>query len=62
MVEQPMRQQQVAGTPDNTAADVPSRLEPVPAQHVHGAVDCDLVANFGSRMYNAASGWLMTTE
>ena len=24
MVEQPMRQQQVAGTPDNTAADVPS--------------------------------------
>ena len=24
MVEQPMRQQQVAGTPDNTAADVPN--------------------------------------
>ena len=61
MVEQPMRQQRVIPE-QHCRRRAELRLEPVPAQRVHGAVDCDLVANFGSRMYNAASGWLMTTE
>jgi transmembrane secretion effector len=63
MVEQPMRQQRVTGTTGNTAADVPSSAWS-PFRHTAFTVlwIATVVANVGSWMYNAASGWLMTTR
>ena len=56
-----MRQQQVTGTPGNTAADVPSSAwSPFRAPRLHRAVARDLVANSAVWMQNAAAGWLMT--
>jgi Transmembrane secretion effector len=63
MVEQPMRQQRGTGTSGNTAAGVPSSARS-PFRHTAFTVlwIATVVANVGSRMYNAASSWLMTTE
>jgi MFS family permease/quinol monooxygenase YgiN len=62
MVERPMRQQRVTGTAGNTAADVPSSAWS-PFRHPAFTVlwIATVVANVGSWMYNAASGWLMTS-
>jgi MFS family permease len=62
MVEQPMRQQRVTGTSGNAAADVPSSAWS-PFRHAAFTVlwTATVVANVGSWMYNAASGWLMTS-
>src|SRR5262245_4771592 len=62
MVEQPTRQQRVTGTSGNTAADVPSSAWS-PFRHAAFTVlwIATVVANVGSWMYNAASGWLMTS-
>src|SRR5262249_24191616 len=61
MVERPMRQR-VAGTAGNTAADVPSSAWS-PFRHPAFTVlwIATVVANVGSWMYDAASGWLMTS-
>jgi hypothetical protein len=63
MVEQPIRQQRVTGTSGNTAAAVPSSAWS-PFRHTTFTVlwIATVVTNVGSWMYNAASGWLMTTE
>jgi hypothetical protein len=52
MVEQPMRQQRVTGTPGNTAADVPSSAWS-PFRHTAFTVlwIATVVANVGSWMY-----------
>src|SRR5262249_41696989 len=62
MVERPMRQQTVVGAPGNTAADAPSSAWS-PFRHAPFTVlwISTVVANVGSWMYNAASGWLMTS-
>ncbi len=61
MVEQPMRQQRGAGTSGNTAAGVPSSARS-PFRAFTVLWIATVVANVGSWIYNAASGWLMTTE
>src|SRR5262245_23447977 len=62
MVEQPMRQKRVPGTSSNAAAEVPSSAWS-PFRHASFTVlwIATVVANVGSWMYNAASGWLMTS-
>jgi MFS family permease len=62
MVEQPMRQQRVTGTPGNTAADVPnSAWSPFRSTAFTVLWTATVVSNIGTWMYNAASGWLMTS-
>jgi hypothetical protein len=62
MVEQPMRQQRVTGTSGNTAADVPSSAwSPFRSTVFTVLWTATVVSNIGTWMYNAASGWLMTS-
>jgi MFS family permease len=62
MVEQPMRQQRVAGTSGNTAADMPnSAWSPFRSTAFTVLWTATVVSNIGTWMYNAASGWLMTS-
>jgi MFS family permease len=62
MVEQPMRHQRVTGTSGNTAADVPSSAwSPFRSSAFTVLWTATVVSNIGTWMYNAASGWLMTS-
>jgi len=62
MVEQPMRQQRLTGTSGNTAADVPSSAwSPFRSSAFTVLWTATVVSNIGTWMYNAASGWLMTS-
>jgi MFS family permease len=62
MVEQSMRQQRVTGTSGNTAADVPSAAwSPFRSTAFVVLWSATVVSNIGTWMYNAASGWLMTS-
>jgi MFS family permease len=62
MVEQSMRQQRVTGTSGNTVADVPSAAwSPFRSTAFVVLWSATVVSNIGTWMYNAASGWLMTS-
>jgi MFS family permease len=62
MVERPMPQQPVTGTSGNTAADVPSSAwGPFRSTAFTVLWTATVVSNIGTWMYNAASGWLMTS-
>ena len=57
-----MRQQRVAGTSGNTAADMPnSAWSPFRSTAFTVLWTATVVSNIGTWMYNAASGWLMTS-
>jgi MFS family permease len=57
-----MRQQRVTGTSGNTAADGPSSVwSPFRSTTFTVLWTATVVSNIGTWMYNAASGWLMTS-
>jgi len=57
-----MRQQRVTGASGNTAADVPSSAwSPFRSTAFTVLWTATVVSNIGTWMYNAASGWLMTS-
>src|SRR4030081_3816285 len=57
-----MRQQRGTGTSGNTAADGPSSVwSPFRSTTFTVLWTATVVSNIGTWMYNAASGWLMTT-
>jgi MFS family permease len=62
MVERPMRQQRVTGISNNTAADGrTSAWSPFRSTTFTVLWTATVVSNIGTWMYNAASGWLMTS-
>src|SRR3979411_2798587 len=57
-----MRQQRVTGTSGNTAADGPSSVwSPFRSTTFTVLWTATVVSNIGTWMYDAASGWLMTS-